>query len=477
MKKVIFLGPSLPVVEARQILDAIYLPPAAQADFLTATVSHRPDVIGLIDGLFLHSLSTWHKEILYALDQGILLYGASSMGALRAAETAAFGMIGVGEIYRQYASGELIDDDEVALSHASPEEGYKKQSEPMVNVRATLAAAEEAGLIVAAERERLIAVTKQIYFAERTFPNILQAARGELPAATREALARFVKTGYVDLKRRDAIELLETIERLPPRADAAPPPKTFAFRRSAPFDTLYDRDRKVDHDGTSLPLESIGNYAALHDPEFDDLNFHALNRAVVFAFAEILGVQVSAADVDAEHARFRKKRGLVDDAALASWLEKNHFDERELRNLMAHVAHCRRMHQWFLVAVWMQRSTRLILEEMRLTDRYTEWAAKAAGQERLLVHAKLEADHTTVAHRSLADLVAEHETWTDVSIPADPAAWADEVGFHSEGNFRLELGRAMAARRALLELLATSPSPAASAGRVAGHPETVGDER
>src|SRR6185503_6037302 len=126
LKAVIFLGPSLPLDEAREILDAVYLPPAQQCDLLTATVNEKPDVIGLIDGMFLQSLSVWHKEILFALDQGILIYGSSSMGALRAAETSSFGMVGIGEIYRMYASGELIDDDEVALAHAPADQQYKK---------------------------------------------------------------------------------------------------------------------------------------------------------------------------------------------------------------------------------------------------------------------------------------------------------------------------------------------------------------
>ena len=105
MKVVIFLGPSLPLEEARQILDAVYLPPAQQADIVSVVGMHRPDVIGLVDGEFGQSLSVWHKEILYALDRGIHVFGASSMGALRAAETDMFGMIGVGEVYRQFASG------------------------------------------------------------------------------------------------------------------------------------------------------------------------------------------------------------------------------------------------------------------------------------------------------------------------------------------------------------------------------------
>src|ERR1017187_1273794 len=141
MKVAIFLGPSLPVTEARQILDATYLPPAGQSDLLSAAIELQPDVIGLVDGVFLQSLSVWHKEILFALKRGIRIYGSRSMGALRAAETDAFGMIGVGQVYRMYASGELMDDDEVALSHGSHDQGYKPLSLPMVNVRATLRAA------------------------------------------------------------------------------------------------------------------------------------------------------------------------------------------------------------------------------------------------------------------------------------------------------------------------------------------------
>src|ERR1700722_7996310 len=132
MKAVVFLGPSLPLDEARAILPgAVYLPPAKQAHLLSAVGIHRPNVIGLIDGEFGQSLSVWHKEILFALSRGVAVYGASSMGALRAAETAAFGTRGIGRIFEMYASGELTDDDEVALSHGLDDAGYRKTSEPM----------------------------------------------------------------------------------------------------------------------------------------------------------------------------------------------------------------------------------------------------------------------------------------------------------------------------------------------------------
>ena len=46
--------------------------------------------------------------------------GGGSLGALRAAECAHFGMIGVGEIFTRYMSGDLVDDCAVAQLHGRP---------------------------------------------------------------------------------------------------------------------------------------------------------------------------------------------------------------------------------------------------------------------------------------------------------------------------------------------------------------------
>ena len=458
MKAVIFLGPSLPVHEAEEILDATYLPPARQTDFLTAAVNLRPDAIGLIDGVFLQSLSVWHKEILFALDQGILVYGASSMGALRAAETAEYGMIGVGEIYRQYASGELQDDDEVALAHASADQNYQKASEPMVNIRATLAAAEKAGIVDAAQRARMNAIAKAMYFADRTFAAIFEVAGAEcVPPDLREKLASFIRTNYVDQKKQDAIELLRNIKQLESmERESWPEPKPFELNRSNLFGTLYTRDRRVQHGDVSLALESIANYVSLHEPCFDELNFNALNRIILFDFASVLGVKVSEDDIDKECARFRKKRGLVAEEDLALWLEANHLSRREFRDLLTQVAHCRGLHRWFMFALWMDRTTQTVLDELRLTGKYVDWVARAAAQERLLEGATSESDRTAAARIPLDELLAEHQRWTGRGIDIDTASWAEEAGYHTLSNLKMELSRSRAARGALLRLLVDS---------------------
>ena len=103
----VFLGPSLPIAEARQVLpQAVYHPPAAVGDVYRVAASGDCSVLALIDGLFQSVPAVWHKEILFALELGLRVFGASSMGALRAAELDVFGMVGVGTVYGWYALAE-----------------------------------------------------------------------------------------------------------------------------------------------------------------------------------------------------------------------------------------------------------------------------------------------------------------------------------------------------------------------------------
>ena len=49
------------------------------------------------------------------LIKDIEVFGASSMGALRASELDTLGMTGIGYCYEQYATGTIDSDDEVAV--------------------------------------------------------------------------------------------------------------------------------------------------------------------------------------------------------------------------------------------------------------------------------------------------------------------------------------------------------------------------
>jgi hypothetical protein len=211
MSIVVFLGPTLPVAEAKTELDAIYRPPVAHGDVLRASLG-KPRAIGIIDGYFERVPAVWHKEILWAMSQGIHVFGAASMGALRAAELSSFGMEGVGEIYRAFERGELDADDEVAVAHAAAEHDYRPSSEAMVNIRATLRAAEAYGVISTDARRVLERVARSLYYPDRSYPLVLSgAAREGVPLADVEGLRAFLSTGRVNQKQLDAVEMLRVM--------------------------------------------------------------------------------------------------------------------------------------------------------------------------------------------------------------------------------------------------------------------------
>jgi len=202
---VIFLGPSLDQAAAGRLLAADYRPPAKRGD-ITDAAKEGARIITLIDGVFFQDCSVGHREILGALAQGVRVIGASSMGALRAAELAPLGMEGVGTIFRLYRDGILTSDDEVALVY-DPETNLPL-SEPLINIRCTVRAAEREGVLSPASAELLLSIAQSLYFPERTWEAICHGAGERISHEERERFAGFLSTSAVDQKRADALEAI-----------------------------------------------------------------------------------------------------------------------------------------------------------------------------------------------------------------------------------------------------------------------------
>jgi hypothetical protein len=205
MKPIVFLGPTLAVADAQQILDADYRPPARRGDVYQAA-RERPPLVALVDGVFLATLPPSPLEVFEALGFGVPILGASSLGALRAVELERHGMIGVGLIFQMYRRRQLIADDEVAVVFDPGD--LRRLSEPLVNVRYALTAAVRRGIIERRQRGALVRLAQRTYFPERSWPRLFQEAAGLIAATTLDRLRAFVATGDFDLKRTDAMELL-----------------------------------------------------------------------------------------------------------------------------------------------------------------------------------------------------------------------------------------------------------------------------
>lgn len=235
MSVIVFLGPSLPRREAMQRFDADYRPPVALGDVYRAALE-EPECIAIIDGVFHHQPAVWHKEILYALAQGIEVVGASSMGALRAAETHPMGMRGVGRIFELYRVGVIEADDEVAVVHGDARTGYRASSVAMVNIRCAVQEMEDAGLLAPAEAAALVDALRRTHYPERTWPAVVAAVRTALGEQRAAAVASWLDERRPDQKRDDARLLLSKLAAGEFRGDRRP---------KMPFERTFHWDRMV----------------------------------------------------------------------------------------------------------------------------------------------------------------------------------------------------------------------------------------
>ncbi|WP_431322796.1 TfuA-like protein [Rhizobium sp. YTU87027] len=211
--KVIFAGPSFgaDITRLRNENPSIaFRGPAARGDILQA-VQDGARAIGIVDGYFGEVPSVWHKEILYALQHNVVVAGGASMGALRAAECAAFGMVGLGSIYEDYAEGRLIDDEAVALVHAPEELGWLPLSIPWVDFQPTIDGLYRQGVLSLAEHKMLLLAGRALHFSERTYPKVVEGCAfvGEGRAKT---ILRMIRAAKIERKRQDAERVLQYLQ-------------------------------------------------------------------------------------------------------------------------------------------------------------------------------------------------------------------------------------------------------------------------
>lgn len=223
MRVIAFAGPSLSP-EGRVDFPSVEWRPPAEAGDLLRIEPESELTLCLIDGYFDHRPAVRHKEILLLLSEGVRIYGASSIGALRAAEMSPLGMVGIGAIYRAYAAGRIHGDDEVALIHAGAEWGWRPLSLPLVDVRATLCRAMRRKALARMDARALFEAAAALHYVDRSWALILDSAA--LPSATLDGFRAWLIEGEVAQKGLDARACLRTAlsepSTEPPRPDAVP---------------------------------------------------------------------------------------------------------------------------------------------------------------------------------------------------------------------------------------------------------------
>lgn len=379
MSIVVFLGPSMSVTDARALLDAEFLPPVGQGDIYRAVRDLAPDAIGIIDGFFHQQPSVWHREILYALHRGVAVFGGASMGALRAAELAPFGMTGVGRVFEAYRDGVFApysdpfdSDDEVAVIHGPPELDWPAVSVALVDMRADFAEASGRGLITPATRDALVRLAAGLHFTGRTYSAVLAAARREgLPAAECDALEAWCEAHGSSTKRGDAEAVLHALCEWRRSGSPAHEPN-FHFEEPSAWQAFVAGEGERLRHRLSEAEDAVLDVARFEEPDWDELRRLALVR--VSAGRGGASPPTGTPSFDAVRRAFeswRSERGVTSHAALQEWLANNKMDEEEVTRLFEDEA------RFQAAAGDIAAVRRAIIDHIRLSGRFPALARRA----------------------------------------------------------------------------------------------------
>jgi ribosomal protein S12 methylthiotransferase accessory factor len=218
------VGPSWP--EARSEGRIVVRPPVAGGD-LARLRGALPAAVAIVDGYFETVASVWHKEIVDLLALGVPVFGAASMGALRAAELHPLGMQGKGAIFEAYRDGSVNRDDAVMVVQMPDELGNRPLSLSLIDAEAAIHAAgmEED------TRRRLLRIARTLNFRDRTWASIAARFEARHGRALDGSLVKALERSP-SAKRRDAILLFDWLKTivLQPGAPGPALPETIFYR-------------------------------------------------------------------------------------------------------------------------------------------------------------------------------------------------------------------------------------------------------
>lgn len=202
MKPLVFVGPSLSHCECSQLLDADFLPPARRGS-LNSIAPGR--VVAVIDGELPPESFLPDCEILDALGRGVTLYGAASVGALRASAFANRGMRGVGWVYDQYIAGKITGLDEIAVIYDPL--SLRRLSVPLVDIRFWLDGLIAASRTTPDEARNALEELRRLPVFDRDVVAIKKSLHGLLRQNVVQKELETM-TAFPDVKRNDARILL-----------------------------------------------------------------------------------------------------------------------------------------------------------------------------------------------------------------------------------------------------------------------------
>jgi hypothetical protein len=418
MKPLVYAGITVSEKEVLELIpEAIVKPPAKQSDIISDVIELDPTHLFLIDGRFHQVLPVWPKELVYALMHPSLegrVYGASSMGAIRAADVAAHGMIGYGKIFNWYYESVITDDSEVAVAYYVAQDGSCVQSTvALVDVRATIETLEPA-----VDPELLFLEAKRIHWTRRTKQTVL---------------SKWKKIGFefdgefVEQKKIDAIGLLTNYKDLPVTGPIGVGPSSLTHL----FMAQFERERRVGE--KKIGLEEIDAHVALTNPYgrriFEDAN----NRSLALILCDHMQIGCTTDERDYELAEFCTLNRISDVESLSKWKTDNACSSAELEILMVQRARLKKLHRSLRTSRQTRYATADVLSYLRSCDRLAPFINQVSVID-WPEDEQIESDDV-----ALWKMLEQQAASRNIPLVANEEAFALDLGFGDTTNLRSAL--------------------------------------
>jgi hypothetical protein len=301
----------------------------------------------------------------------------------------------------------------------------------MVNIRSTLLAAQDQGIVSATTRGILLVAGTALFYPERTWPELLRAAEAaQADAAELEALTRWLPAGRIDQQAADAVAMLREMRTFL-AADPAPQEVSWSMADTAMWEVAKRRADTRSRDGAAgsqLMLEPILDEIRLLGPDaFEAACCRGLLRLFAADFAGREGMTIDREGLDDVIAAFRTSRNLQQDTEFARFLADNELSADDFERLAARD----QMVRWACGQAEWDAFGRL-LDELRLKGEYAPLVARA--------RAKLEYDGLPDAGEQAA-LEWYFAQRRGMAVPDDLAGFASSCGFPDEQAFRTAVRR------------------------------------
>ena len=363
------------------------------------------------------------------MSRGIHLFGASSMGALRAAELHQFGMRGAGEIFTYFRDGVLEDDDEVAVLHGPAELGYPSASLAMVNARKSITVAMEASIISQTVAETLVALTKSIFYQQRQWTKVFALAQESgIDANALAAFESWLESNERDLKLQDARTMLAQLGEFM-QSTREPLHCDYTFAWTVMWDSVVtgDTGKPPAEIGTAqVDIESLVlDELRLRPQQYRQILLRTRLKQIALREAGGARTDVDEAQTRRQLQKLRESHELFTRAQLDDWIEQNDWDPGRLQQALELEQQCNAV-----VDKLGDIDDRTLLDELRLDDSYT--VLKELAETRSRVDLSSFTGFDIKPPRLLSWYFESH---LGASIPADLDEYLCATGFRDREEF------------------------------------------